>query len=86
MLILYVGIVSIVIFSGKDRKIELNILIYGIIAGIVIEVIGTQVAGYQSFIKPDFAGIPFWLPVSWGYGFILMKRISLIIATGSPWT
>ena len=52
---------------------------YGILVGIVVEVIGTQISGYQSFTKPDFGGIPIWLPIAWGYGFVAMKRIGFIL-------
>jgi len=58
---------------------EFAIFIYGIIIGGLVEVIGTQVSGYQSFAEPDFLGIPMWLPVVWGYGFVAMKRIGIIL-------
>lgn len=82
---IYVVAIMFLILSGKDRKIELQVLVYGMIAGFAIETIGTQISGYQNFMNPDILGIPYWLIVVWGYGFVLMKRISLIIATGSPW-
>lgn len=85
LLVLYVTIVVAFILSGQDKGIEFKIFGYGLIAGFIIEIIGTQISGYQSFTKPDFIGIPLWLPVSWAYGFILMKRIALIIAKNSPW-
>lgn len=81
----YVVVIIFLILSGKDRKIELWIWLYGMVAGFAIETIGTQVSGYQIFTNPDILGIPYWLVIVWGYGFVLMKRISLIIATGSPW-
>jgi len=83
---MYLIIVAAVIFIGKDKKTELWIFLYGIVAGFIVETIGTQISGYQSFTQPDVWGIPFWLIISWGYGFILMKRVGLIIATNSPWT
>jgi hypothetical protein len=76
---------GLIIALGKDKKIELYILIYGLIAGFIIETVGTQISGYQKFTQPDIWGIPYWLIISWGYGFILMKRISLIIGRGTPW-
>jgi len=82
---IYVAAIVFLIFSGRDRKVELWILMYGMIAGFVIETIGSEVSGYQSFTNPDILGIPYWLIAAWGYGFVLMKRISLIIATASPW-
>lgn len=54
-------------------------LFYGFIIGIIIEIIGTSVSGYQSFANPDFLGIPIWLPIAWAFGFMLMKRIGIII-------
>ena len=85
LLIVYVIAALLLILIGKDRQVELWILIFGIIAGFAVETIGTQLSGYQSFTNPDIFGIPYWLIVVWGYGFVLMKRISLIMATESPW-
>lgn len=83
---IYLVAVFALILLGRDRKVEFLIAIYGIIAGFIIEVIGTQISGYQNFTQSDFLGIPAWLLIAWGYGFVLMKRISLLIATDSPWT
>lgn len=66
------------IYLHKD-KTEFIIFAYGILIGILVEVVGTKVSGYQSFTKPDFLGIPIWLPIVWGYGFIAMKRIGAIL-------
>lgn len=66
-------------YLHKDKQ-EFIIFAYGIFIGTLVEVAGTQVSGYQSFTKPDFLGIPIWLPVVWGYGFIAMKRIGIILS------
>lgn len=73
----------VVIWFGQDRKTESLIFLYGLGAGFVVETLGTQVSGYQSFTLPQVLGIPYWLLVSWGYGFILMKRIGFIIVMGN---
>lgn len=86
LLVIYLILVFLLIATGKEKKTELLIFIYGLIVGFLVEAIGTQVSGYQSFAKPDIWGLPYWLIVSWGYGFILMKRVGLIITTGLPWT
>lgn len=86
LLVIYVLLVAALVIFGKDRKVEVWIFLYGIVAGFIIETIGTHISGYQSFAQPDVWGIPYWLIVTWGYGFILMKRVGFIIATGSPWT
>lgn len=85
LFLLYLVVIIWVIGSGKDPKTEIYILGYGMLAGFVIETIGTSVAGYQSFAQPDFFGIPYWLLLAWGYAPVLLKRLALIIATGSPW-
>ena len=85
LLILFAIITAALVTRGKDKKTELWVFSYGITAGFIIETIGTQISGYQSFTKPQILGIPYWLLVAWGYGFILMKRLSLIIGTGSAW-
>lgn len=82
---LYIVMVLLLILSGKDKKIEFLILAYGMAVGFFIETIGTQVGRYQSFASPNFLGIPWWLIIAWGYGFVLMKRVSLTIGTKSPW-
>ena len=66
------------IYSHKD-KTEFVIFAYGILIGAIVEVVGTQISGYQSFVKPDFGGIPMWIPIVWGYGFVAMKRIGFVL-------
>ncbi len=72
-------IVIAVILKIKHYHGDIHALIYGYVIGFIIETIGTSIAGYQSFTNPDFWGIPFWLPIAWAYGFMLMKRIGIII-------
>jgi len=85
LLAIYVLVVLVLILTGKDKRTEFLIFIYGAVIGFFIETIGTQASGYESFTTHDILGIPYWLLVAWGYGFILMKRIGLIIGKGSPW-
>jgi len=82
---LYVLLVLSLVAFGKDIKSESLIFVYGAIIGFLIETIGTQISGYQKFMAYDFFGIPAWLIVAWGYGFVLMKRIGLVISKGTPW-
>jgi len=72
-------ILSVVLILWRGDNSEFAIFIYGIIIGGLVEVLGTQVSGYQSFAEPDFLGIPIWLPIVWGYGFVAMKRIGIIL-------
>lgn len=54
-------------------------LIYGSVLGFALEVFQTSIAKFHSFSNPDILGIPIWMPLVWGYGFVLMKRIGTII-------
>lgn len=74
LFMVYVLFTAALIYFHKDKS-EWIVFIYGVVVGFIVEVIGTQVSGYQSFINPDFLGIPVWLPIAWGYGFVAMKRI-----------
>lgn len=58
---------------------DLFALLYGSAIGFALEVFQTSVAKFHSFSNPDFLGIPVWMPFVWGYGFMLMKRIGIII-------
>ena len=79
--LIYLAAIAIILrikyYSG-----DLFALLYGFLLGILVEVIGTSVSGYQSFTNPDFLGIPLWLPIVWAYGLMAMKRIGIIIHEG----
>ncbi len=79
MLCIIYLVLSVTLISLHKNKTELIIFAYGIVIGLFVEVLGTKVSGYESFGQPDFLGIPVWLPVAWGYGFVAMKRIGAIL-------
>ena len=81
---LCLSIMMVQILLGNDKKFEFKIAIYGIIWGAILEITSTKISGFHSFTNADFMCIPFWLPVTWGYGFVMAKRISSIIYTGKP--
>lgn len=83
LLLLYVCILSAEIFMGRDRAGEIKLAGWGILWGFILEFIGTK-SGYHTFNAPDLMGIPLWLTVFWGYGFITAKRVSALVYIGSP--
>lgn len=47
----------------------------GTLIGVIIE-IGLRKFGYQQiWADPTLAGVPIWLPLSWGFGFVVFTRI-----------
>ena len=72
-------ILTVVLILWRGDNTEFAIFAYGIIIGGIVEIIGTEVSGYQSFTNPNFFGVPIWLPIVWGYGFVAMKRVGFIL-------
>lgn len=65
-------------FTIKYQKNEAYIFLFGLIIGIILELIGNFLLG-QSWPDASFFSIPIWLPLTWGYGFIIIRRIGDII-------
>lgn len=47
----------------------------GLGAGLVIEVGLGMVSRSQHWENASLLGVPYWLPLIWGYGFVVMRRI-----------
>lgn len=82
LLFFYVSMLTAVILLGRERIEETKLAALGILWGIVLETVGVK-SGYHTFNKADFLGVPFWLPIFWGYGFVTAKRVSSAVYTGS---
>lgn len=71
--------VAAVIFSAflffRYERGEIYIYLTGVVVGLIIEVGLGQVARTQFFTNASLFGVPLWLPLAWGYGFVVMRRI-----------
>ncbi|MBI2176571.1 hypothetical protein HYU40_04485 [Candidatus Woesearchaeota archaeon] len=67
------------LFSIKRLHGDIFAFGYGMLMGFVIEVFETDIAHIHTFAAADLFGMPLWMPIIWGYGFVLMKRIGIII-------
>jgi hypothetical protein len=72
-------VLFIACFFFEYHKGELSLLFIGIITGIIIELGGSLIYKLQYWIVGSFFGIPLWLPLLWGYGFIFIRRIGNIV-------
>ena len=54
---------------------EWKVFLFGVIIGIVAEVGGDLIYKLQYWEQGSFFGIPFWLPLLWGYGFVFIRRL-----------
>ena len=78
ILTILVILALIATFKIKYYKKEWQLFLVGCIIGLIFELVGNFVLG-QSWPEASFFTIPIWLPLGWGYGFILMRRIGNII-------
>lgn len=80
ILLTFIYIIAILIyFKIKYEKGEILFLLVAFALGFIVEAVGTFFVGYQSFTNPSFLGIPLWLPIVWGFGFVVFRRIGNII-------
>jgi hypothetical protein len=66
-------------FIIRYHKKEYLVLIFGITIGLIFEFIGNFWLG-QNWPEASFFTIPIWLPLTWGYGFVIIRRIGNILA------
>jgi hypothetical protein len=63
------------------------LFLLGVAMAVVIEVGLGLIARSQVWSDASFLGIPYWLPLIWGYGFVVMRRVGNYIvrlAGGDP--
>ncbi len=74
-IILIIGIT----FLLQINHNEVWLFIVGFSFGVIIE-IGLRYFGYQQAWKDaSFFGVPYWLPIIWGFGFVIITRLGFFI-------
>lgn len=77
VLTLFIILVTVGIFLLAYHKNEWALFLVGILFGIIIE-IGLRYFGYQQVWKDaSFFGVPYWLPLVWGVGFVIITRLGM---------
>jgi hypothetical protein len=69
----------VITFSIKNYENEWLLLVVGIIVGALFEIGGDWVYKLQYWEMNSFFGLPYWLPLLWGLGFIVIHRIGSMI-------
>lgn len=74
-------IIAIVLISFKIqyKKNEWKLFFIGLILGLSFELFGDAIYKLQTWQQTSLFGLPLWLPVLWGYGFVIIRRIGNII-------
>jgi hypothetical protein len=75
----FIAGVSSLLFNWHSRIAEVYLYGIGTAVGIFIE-IGFRFLGYQqTWTDASLFGIPFWLPLAWGMGFVLITRFGMYV-------
>lgn len=78
-LTVFLILVAIITFLIRYHHNEWLLFVVGLSLGIVIE-IGLRYFGYQQVWKDaSFFGVPYWLPIIWGFGFVIITRLGILI-------
>ena len=71
-------LLAVMLFAGMKfwhKKRDFSYFISGAVIGPAAEIICVYFGVWQ-YSNPSFLGIPMWLPLIWGLGTILIKRIA----------
>ena len=75
---IFAVIIIAITFRMKHEKRELTLFLFGCVMGIIFELTGNYLLN-QKWGEASFFTIPVWLPLTWGYGFVIIRRIGNII-------
>ncbi len=68
-----------VTFKIRYNKGEFALLLLGIATGTATELGADVIYKLQYWAKGSLFGIPLWLPLIWGYGFVLIRRLGNLV-------
>lgn len=69
----------LIMFAVKYQKREWILVVVGTVLGIILEIGGDMIYKLQYWNTDSFFGIPLWLPLLWGFQFVLVYRIGSLI-------
>lgn len=66
-------------FRHGYRRNEFVLFLVGIALGLAIEIGLSSISRQQYWKNASFFDVPLWLPVMWGYGFVVIRRVGDLI-------
>ena len=70
-------LVGYTFFKNYESK-EIYLFVLGMFVGLILELVGNFYLG-QKWAEATFFTIPIWLPILWGYGFLIIRRVGNIL-------
>ncbi len=75
----FIVAVSCAMFFIREHRREPWLFAIGVVVGAVVE-IGLRIFGYQQvWTSASLFGVPYWLPIAWGVGFVLITRLGILV-------
>jgi len=71
--------ITFVILVLEVHKHEPKVFLLGLIMGLFIEVVLGLVSRQQFWDDASLIGVPTWLPIIWGIGFVIITRVGMKI-------
>lgn len=78
-LTLFLLIVSFIDLKRTKFK-EIKLYILGLLLGTIIELYMGKISRNQYWENTLILDIPLWLPLAWGYGFVVIYKLGKILA------
>lgn len=76
--------ISLVIMVLEIHRHEPQVFLLGLVMGLFIEVILGLISRQQFWDNASLLGVPTWLPIIWGIGFVIITRVGMKIE-GVKW-
>ncbi len=83
----FTAVIILILFISlaiRYHEGEWTLFFIGLIIGFVVEVLSGLVFRMQHWENASLFGIPIWLPIFWGYGFIFIYRIGNLVVRRKP--
>ncbi len=72
-------VLSGLIFMLRYNQGEIALFLTGILFGLIIEIGLRRLGSQQTWHRASFFGVPYWLPIAWGIGFVIITRLGIFI-------
>lgn len=64
----------------QTGEVGLVLFFVGLMVGLIIEVLLGLVLRTQHWKNASLFGVPYWLPIAWGYGFVVIHQIGEVVS------
>ncbi len=75
----FIVAIACAMFYVRNHRNEPLLFAIGVVVGVIVE-IGLRFLGYQQvWDGASLFGVPLWLPLAWGVGFVIITRLGMFV-------